>query len=348
MEEIWKKYNKTWHVSNFGNIKDNNDNIIDINTKNPNKPRLGNSSIGRIIYTLFKGELKTNQHVRHIDNNPTNNHIDNLAIEERKPKQKKQRVTFSDFVDRARLAHGDKYTYIEKSYLSMANQVTIICAKHGEFKQIGYDHCNGHGCRKCYDEKNKTWTEEQDNYLKLNYYVLGAGECALNLKKSKSACLSRAVTLGIAKKVKYREKHPNVPSNVWAGLMTRISKIQRGNRVDLDFTIDFVWELFLRQNGKCALTGFDLVMSATPNENTVSIDRIDSRKGYLKTNTQLVHKDVNRMKNYYGEKYFYQICAAVAKHRGDLRNFETEWVWNEYLDTEHPLSKVVPVTNPLE
>lgn len=349
MEEVYKEYLGKYLISNFGNIKNLDGSPRDFS---PSKgwARIGRDNVGRVVYKLFKGDIKKNYHIRHIDGDALNNHVGNLSAEKRLPdtRPRKQRVSFFDFLRDARLAHGDRYEYKEESFISIGNKITVVCKKHGEFRQGARDHTAGHGCWKCHSEKSKTWSEQEDQYLKENYSILGPNSCALNLKKTRSACASRAVSLGITKKASYREAHPNVPNHIWRGLLSRLNKIERGKRAELDFTVDFVWELFQRQNGKCALTGFDLAMGENAAKNTVSIDRINSQEGYLKNNTQLVHKDVNRIKNYYGEKYFYQICKAVTNYRGDLQKFETEWEWNECLDTETPMAKLVKITNPLE
>ena len=90
-----------------------------------------------------------------------------------------------------------------------------------------------------------------------------------------------------------------------------------------EFTIEIqdVWNLYLNQNKKCALT--DLPISffnelGRGNKHngvscTASIERIDSSKGYTIDNIQLVHKDINIMKNHYNQDYFIEMCKAVAK-----------------------------------
>ena len=40
------------------------------------------------------------------------------------------------------------------------------------------------------------------------------------------------------------------------------------------------------------------------NNDSISLDRIDSSKGYEENNVQWVHKDINLMKNKYDNKYF--------------------------------------------
>ena len=62
-----------------------------------------------------------------------------------------------------------------------------------------------------------------------------------------------------------------------------------------DITPNFAWDLYLKQNKKCALTGVDIVIQRN-NDNNASLDRIDSSKPYLEDNVQWVHKRINWMK----------------------------------------------------
>lgn len=106
----------------------------------------------------------------------------------------------------------------------------------------------------------------------------------------------------------------NVISRAASGRKNR-SKITK--KVDID--ISYIWELFLEQNRKCALTGLELTFpsKSTNSElkkSTASLDRIDSSKGYIKGNLQWVHKDVNIMKNVYSNEYFIHICNLISKN----------------------------------
>jgi hypothetical protein len=91
------------------------------------------------------------------------------------------------------------------------------------------------------------------------------------------------------------------------------SKIEK----KLDIDPAFIWELFLKQNRKCALSGIFLTLpqNSTNEEykkSTASIDRIDSSLGYVKDNVQWVHKDINKMKNTYSQEYFIKMCSLVC------------------------------------
>jgi phosphoglycerate-specific signal transduction histidine kinase len=50
------------------------------------------------------------------------------------------------------------------------------------------------------------------------------------------------------------------------------------------------------------------------NNQTASLDRIDSKLPYTYNNIQWIHKDINRMKNAYRQDYFIQLCGMVVNY----------------------------------
>jgi len=66
------------------------------------------------------------------------------------------------FIDRAKKVHGDKYNYSKVNYKKSSESIIIICQKHGEFKQIPYNHLIGKGCKLC---KNSHGEVKIENYL---------------------------------------------------------------------------------------------------------------------------------------------------------------------------------------
>lgn len=95
----------------------------------------------------------------------------------------------------------------------------------------------------------------------------------------------------------------------WSIIQTNASR--RGHSIEI--TIDEVWALYERQQGKCALTGWDITLSApTISDITASLDRIDSSLGYIVGNVQWVHKHVNLSKNIHSQDYFVAMCIAIA------------------------------------
>ena len=83
---------------------------------------------------------------------------------------------------------------------------------------------------------------------------------------------------------------------------------------ELSITMEEAWELFEKQNRKCALSGLDLTFpkSREPYGGTASLDRIDSKKDYVTGNVQWVHKDINSMKNSFDQDYFISLCKLIT------------------------------------
>lgn len=59
------------------------------------------------------------------------------------------RLTQEQFLEKARAVHGDKYDYSQVVYESSQKKVTIICPKHGAFRQQAGSHLRGAGCPLC-------------------------------------------------------------------------------------------------------------------------------------------------------------------------------------------------------
>lgn len=55
----------------------------------------------------------------------------------------------SDFLEKARNIHGNKYNYELVYYIDSVTKVKIKCASHGEFEKAPCRHLMGEGCQKC-------------------------------------------------------------------------------------------------------------------------------------------------------------------------------------------------------
>lgn len=80
----------------------------------------------------------------------------------------------------------------------------------------------------------------------------------------------------------------------------KLKKSALSRDIDFSIKIEEAWEIFLKQDKKCALSGVNLIMYPNNDRSriqTASPDRIDSNKGYTIDNLQWVHKRINRMKN---------------------------------------------------
>lgn len=91
------------------------------------------------------------------------------------------------------------------------------------------------------------------------------------------------------------------------------------SKSNIEIDKDYLLELFIKQNNKCALTHieFDLNLYKNKQENPFrpSMDRIDSSKGYTKDNIRLVCVAVNFALNEFGEETFKQICKSYLLNK---------------------------------
>ncbi len=100
--------------------------------------------------------------------------------------------------------------------------------------------------------------------------------------------------------------------------------ISGANKRNIEFNItkEYVWDLYLKQDKKCNLSGLKIEFEPNQVHNakidnrrkrTASLDRIDSSLGYIEKNVQWVHKDVNLIKNKFKQEYFIELCKLIAQ-----------------------------------
>ena len=91
------------------------------------------------------------------------------------------------------------------------------------------------------------------------------------------------------------------------------------NKRECSISKEYIWDLYLKQNKKCALTGLDICFGKIENgikkEQTASLDRMDSSKGYVEGNVHWVHKDINNMKQDFSMEKLLNYCKLIyEKH----------------------------------
>lgn len=97
-------------------------------------------------------------------------------------------------------------------------------------------------------------------------------------------------------------------------------------------TMEYLWELFLKQDKKCSLSGIPLQLNPrwskqnkgeyTEIIQNASIDRINSKLGYTLENIQWVHKDINMMKGSLKEVDFISFCKQVYLNNQHIKTNE--------------------------
>jgi len=138
---------------------------------------------------------------------------------------------------------------------------------------------------------------EEQSYLRKNY-----AEESFKLEKLCKKC---------SNKIPDNNSHKGYYKNV---LRKSFAHKYRTNalirRIDWNVSFDYLAELLIEQDFKCALTGWDI--HAMEINSPASLDRIDSSIGYVEGNLQWVNSKVNMMKQQYSQEDFIKVCLAVA------------------------------------
>lgn len=102
----------------------------------------------------------------------------------------------------------------------------------------------------------------------------------------------------------------------WASLQSGA----KSRNLVFEITKENAWEQFVKQNGKCALSGIEVVLAEKTKDlksglQTASLDRIDSSRGYVIDNIQWLHKKVNQMKWDSETNEFLRWCQIITERK---------------------------------
>lgn len=133
-------------------------------------------------------------------------------------------------------------------------------------------------CKKC------SKTVKKRSYLKSRPYKL------------KYLATKEGHLKNLLQKIKHRNKN-NIPSNL---------------------TIEFLLNLYDKQEGKCSISGVDLTTISGKGRvfTNISVDRIDSSKGYTEDNIQLVCFIINLMKQELSQESFLNWIKIIYTNHG--------------------------------
>jgi hypothetical protein len=118
-----------------------------------------------------------------------------------------------------------------------------------------------------------------------------------------------------ARNKRYRKQEATLQSGckrVYSYLLRRV----RVKNLELDFGANYLEKLFEIQDGLCAYTGESLELNAGYS-NTLSVDRVDSSKGYTRDNVVLTTWEVNNCKQDLSLERFKTLCSKVVNHVSD-------------------------------
>ena len=77
-----------------------------------------------------------------------------------------KRLSTNEFLQMAKIVHGETWNYSDVKYVKSSEKVKIICKTHGIFEQLPQNHLRGYGCPSCHYTISSPEQEFLD-YLKI-------------------------------------------------------------------------------------------------------------------------------------------------------------------------------------
>lgn len=117
---------------------------------------------------------------------------------------------------------------------------------------------------------------------------------------------------------KSRAREMALRTNPRYRLSRLLERVRQLDSVPCDLTLEYLHQLYLTQEGRCALTGWTMTLGestdgmATPD--AMSIDRVIGSRGYVVGNVRLVVSQINFAKHRFDDGQLLDLCTAVVKH----------------------------------
>jgi hypothetical protein len=144
------------------------------------------------------------------------------------------------------------------------------------------------------------------------------------------------VNLGKMHSKKFSPKHRGV-GELPKIIYSHYKRNAKTRNLEFNVSIEYLWDLYQKQNGKCALTGLDIYLTSQKKFDTVtkvenknrnidyskfnaSLDRIDSSIGYVEGNLQWVGRKVNIIKNDIHQDDFIKLCTLISNYANQKPN----------------------------
>lgn len=90
-------------------------------------------------------------------------------------------------------------------------------------------------------------------------------------------------------------------------------KRAKKKNIEWNLSLEFLHKLWEKQQGVCVYSGVPLTFEDN-HSHTVSLDRLDSSKGYTEDNVQFVCTIVNYIKQRFDENHFLSFCSLVTQN----------------------------------
>lgn len=110
-------------------------------------------------------------------------------------------------------------------------------------------------------------------------------------------------------------RRPQKVGKITKAFFGNIKKSAKYRNLEFNLTMEYLSEIYESQQEKCILSGLSISFGSNSRDNenkTASVDRIDSKRGYIIGNVQFVHKKVNFMKSDLDQNEFIEICKMIS------------------------------------
>ena len=133
-------------------------------------------------------------------------------------------------------------------------------------------------------------------------------------------CLKTRNAIAYAAKLKNHQLRDGIIKKAETVLKRSLAKAKtRLKHGESNIDLRYLITLYYEQDGRCALSGRNLVINQPgrgKHRDSLSIDRIDSTKGYIIGNIQLITYQVNIAKYNYPQEDFLELCRDVLRFNG--------------------------------
>jgi hypothetical protein len=163
-------------------------------------------------------------------------------------------------------------------------------------------------CTKCGEYKPNTQYSRNNirNSGRGRLYVTSCKKCRNEYGKSEKVMLRKKITAPLSR------KKNRMSVIYWSSISN-----SKNRGLEHSITTKYLEELFDIQKGLCYYSNKPMlknIINSENNDDSVSIDRFDSNKGYIEGNIVLCRWIVNRMKNDVEFSKFIEICSEINKN----------------------------------
>lgn len=129
--------------------------------------------------------------------------------------------------------------------------------------------------------------------------------------------LGKTISCGCAKIRGQTGSNVTGKGDVTGTLLNTMRGSAKRRSIPFEVTAAYIWDLYLLQEGKCAISGIPISFGEKNNKwrrgRSASLDRIDSSLGYTEGNVQWVDRRINSMKLELSMPDFLSLIATIHK-----------------------------------